>query len=125
MSESDSSISEDEAVQILRDLNDSNSKSPSAALNTENTDILNHLNAGLDVSSASPSVSKADSEAASDLESNLNEEPENASDYDIVLKVKPEKVEHIKYQIIDGKKYLVIPVEDDEQANVNGMDRIL
>ena len=68
---------------------------------------------------------KADSEAASDLESNLNEEPENASDYDIVLKVKPEKVEHIKYQIIDGKKYLVIPVEDDEQANVNGMDRIL
>lgn len=125
VSESDSSISEDEAVQILRDLNDSNSKSPSAALNTENTDILNHLNAGLDVSSASPSVSKADSEAASDLESNLNEEPENASDYDIVLKVKPEKVEHIKYQIIDGKKYLVIPVEDDEQANVNGMDRIL
>ena len=65
------------------------------------------------------------SEAASDLDNSDNTNNESNGDYDIVLKVKPEKVEQIKYQIIDGKKYLVIPVDDDEQANVNGVDRVL
>ena len=54
-----------------------------------------------------------------DLEENTNE------NYDIVLKVKPEKVPQIKSQIIDGKKYLVIPVDENEQANVNGIDNIV
>ena len=125
VSESDSNTSEDEAVQILRDLNDSNSKSPSAALNRESTDSMNNLNPGLEDSSEYPAVDEAHLEAASDLDSSLNKKSDNASDYDIVLKVKPEKVEQIKYQIIDGKKYLVIPVDDDEQANVNGIDRII
>ena len=41
---------------------------------------------------------------------------------DIVLQVKPEKVPEIKTQMIDGQKYIVIPVNEDEQARVNGVD---
>lgn len=60
------------------------------------------------------------------LETETSEEASDSqSSYDIVLQVKPEKVEQIKYQIIDGKKYLVIPVEEDEQANVNGIDGLI
>lgn len=43
---------------------------------------------------------------------------------DILLKVKPEKVEQIKAQVIDGKKCIIIPVEEDEHANVNGITTI-
>lgn len=38
----------------------------------------------------------------------------------IVLKVAPEKMEQISAQIIDGKKCIVIPLEDNEHALVNG-----
>ena len=59
-------------------------------------------------------------------ETKTSEKASNSqSSYDIVLQVKPEKVEQIKYQIINGKKYLVIPVEEDEQANVNGIDGLI
>ena len=51
--------------------------------------------------------------------------PEDTSNYDIVLKVKPQKVSQIKSQIIDGQKYIVIPIDDNEQANVNGVDTLL
>jgi hypothetical protein len=39
--------------------------------------------------------------------------------------VKPQKVSQIKSQIIDGKKCIVIPLEDNEQANVNGVNALL
>ena len=44
---------------------------------------------------------------------------------DIVLKVKPQKVPKIKSQIIDGQKCIIIPIDDNEQANVNGVDTLL
>lgn len=59
------------------------------------------------------------------VESTSKIESSSESNYDIVLQVKPEKLEQIKYQIIDGKKYLVIPVDDTEQANVNGIDKLI
>ncbi|MBR1390702.1 MAG: DUF4317 domain-containing protein [Lachnospiraceae bacterium] len=40
--------------------------------------------------------------------------------YDVVLRVKPEKVPQIKSQVIDGQKCLVIPMDENEHANVNG-----
>ncbi len=40
--------------------------------------------------------------------------------YDVVLQVKPEKKNQIKSRIIDGKKYILIPMEEEEQAKVNG-----
>lgn len=40
--------------------------------------------------------------------------------YDVVLRVRPQKVTQIKSEIIDGQKCLVIPLDEDESANVNG-----
>lgn len=51
-------------------------------------------------------------------------DPEISTAFDVVLTVAPEKVTQIKSQIIDGKKCLVIPMEDDEHANVNGITTI-
>ncbi|MDM0480465.1 DUF4317 domain-containing protein [Clostridium perfringens] len=62
------------------------------------------------------------------LESNLEESEDNnpiTSEYDIVLQVKPEKIPEIKSQIIDGKKCIVIPVNEDEQTTVNGLDDLI
>ena len=62
-------------------------------------------------------------ETAIELEENNSEEASidtPSEDYDIILKVKPEKVPEIKSEIINGKRCIIIPVEDNEQANVNG-----
>ena len=47
------------------------------------------------------------------------------SDYDVILQVKPEKIPEIKSQVIDGQKCIVIPINDDEQAKVNGLDDLI
>lgn len=53
-------------------------------------------------------------------------EDEDADDsiktYDVILRVKPEKVPQIKSQIIDGQKCLVIPMDENEHAAVNGVN---
>lgn len=40
---------------------------------------------------------------------------------DVILRVSPEKAPYIKSEIIDGQKCLIIPVEKDEQINLNGV----
>ncbi|MGH4118769.1 DUF4317 domain-containing protein [Clostridium sp.] len=57
---------------------------------------------------------------ATDLEDN-NVTP----DYDIILQVKPEKISQIKSQIINGQKCIVIPVNDNEQTTVNGINNLI
>lgn len=57
--------------------------------------------------------------AASDDESGYDD---NIKTYDVVLRVKPEKVSQIKSQMIDGQKCLVIPMEEHEHAAVNGVN---
>ena len=42
--------------------------------------------------------------------------------YDVILRVKPEKVSQIHSQIVDGQKCLVIPMDKDEHAAVNGIN---
>ena len=42
--------------------------------------------------------------------------------YDVILRVKPEKVGQIHSQTIDGKKCLVIPMDENEHAAVNGVN---
>ncbi|MGN0352570.1 MAG: DUF4317 domain-containing protein [Roseburia sp.] len=42
--------------------------------------------------------------------------------YDVILRVKPEKVDQIKSQMIDGQKCIVIPMEENEHAAVNGIN---
>ncbi|MCY6960134.1 DUF4317 domain-containing protein [Clostridium brassicae] len=66
------------------------------------------------------------------LEDNLEETPTTNSednnlttDYDVILQVKPEKVPKIKAQIIDGQKCIVIPIDENEQTTVNGLDDLI
>jgi len=66
------------------------------------------------------------------LETNLEKVPVAYSednnvtpDYDVILQVKPEKVSQIKYQIINGQKCIVIPINDNEQTTVNGIDNLI
>ena len=40
-------------------------------------------------------------------------------------KLLPQKVSQITSQMIDGKKCLIIPMDDDEQAKVNGVNTTL
>lgn len=68
----------------------------------------------------------ADTEDHDNLESTtdnmiLDEEPE----YDVILQVKPEKIPQIKSQIIDGQKCIVIPIDEDEQTTVNGINNLI
>ena len=45
--------------------------------------------------------------------------------YDVVLHVKPEKASKIHSSVIDGKKCIVIPMEENEQATINGVNTTL
>lgn len=75
-------------------------------------------------------------EAAVEVDSNnLIEENENNTfndnlsevdnNYDILLQVKPEKVSKIKSEIINGQKCIIIPVDEDEHTNVNGVENLI
>lgn len=57
-----------------------------------------------------------ESSAANPADNNLTPQ------YDVILQVKPEKIPKIKTQIIDGQKCIIVPIDDDEQATVNGLD---
>ncbi|MBU5592309.1 DUF4317 family protein [Clostridium sp. MSJ-4] len=66
------------------------------------------------------------------LETNLEETQDTNSEdnkvtpnYDVILQVKPEKISEIKSQIIDGQKCIVIPINENEQATVNGLDDLI
>ena len=54
-------------------------------------------------------------EAKNSTESSFDEE------FDVILHIKPEKVDRIKEEFIDGKRCITIPIDEDEQIKVNGM----
>ena len=57
------------------------------------------------------------------LEEDKNEFIEELEkDYDIILKVKPEKLPYVSSKIIDGEKFLVIPIKENEQAKINDLE---
>lgn len=58
-------------------------------------------------------------------ESLSSENPSTENINDVVLQVNPEKVPQIKSQIIDGKKCIIIPIEENEQAIINGSNDII
>jgi hypothetical protein len=65
-------------------------------------------------------------EVAVDNETDLPAEVDKvAPDYDVILQVKPEKIPQIKSQIIDGQKCIVIPINENEQATVNGLEDLI
>lgn len=50
------------------------------------------------------------------------ESGDSVKTYDVILRVKPEKVEQIHSDIINGQKCLIIPMDEDEHAAVNGVN---
>lgn len=78
----------------------------------------------LDSDSEPKSDLESDADIMLDTDSNPEIESENISiqNYDVVLQVKAEKVSQIKSQIIDGKRCIVIPMDDNEQANIIGIE---
>ena len=49
------------------------------------------------------------------------EEKTYPDSFDVMLRVNPEKAPYIKSEIIDGQKCLIIPIEENEQINLNGV----
>ncbi|MDD6194765.1 MAG: DUF4317 domain-containing protein [Lachnospiraceae bacterium] len=43
---------------------------------------------------------------------------------DVIVKVRPEKVEEITTAFVDGKRCLVIPMDEDEEARINGESKL-
>jgi hypothetical protein len=67
-------------------------------------------------------ASETDLEEVQDT--NLEDNEVNPN-YDVILQVKPEKIPQIKSQIIDGQKCIVIPINENEQTTVNGLDDLI
>ena len=90
---------------------------------------LEHTNKKLEEASKNKTDLEINSENTTEIASDdsiQDTNPETNSDaYDIILKVNPQKVSQIKSQIIDGQKCIIIPIDDNEQANVNGVDTLL
>ena len=57
-------------------------------------------------------------------DTNIKEDTDTLN-YDVILQVKPEKIPQIKSQIIDGQKCIVIPINENEQTTVNGLDDLI
>jgi len=67
-------------------------------------------------------TSETDLKKVQDIDS---EDSSIDTQYDIILQVKPEKISQIKSQIIDGQKCIVIPIDENEQTTVNGLDNLI
>ena len=59
---------------------------------------------------------------AEETQENIQTDDKADSEYDVILQVKPEKIPQIKSQMIDGQKCIVIPIDENEQTTVNGLD---
>ena len=56
-----------------------------------------------------------------DIEEGTITPEDDGPNYDVVLHVKPTKLSKIKTELINGQRCIVVPIEDDELATVNGM----
>ena len=51
-------------------------------------------------------------------------DPEEAKNWaEVFLRMKPDKAEQVKFETIDGQKYLMIPMEEHEHINLNGVEK--
>ena len=74
---------------------------------------------------ASEDYTEIDLKEASESDLEESEDKNIESNYDVILQVKPEKIPQIKSQIIDGQKCIVIPIDENEQTAINGLDDII
>lgn len=47
------------------------------------------------------------------------------SGFDVILNVKPDKLRQIETKIIDDRKYIVIPLDEDDNIKVNGVETLM
>lgn len=112
--------------ELQQKLEETQSESISSSRNTdEDFDQMDDVVSSVDVEvpSADANEDAGDDYLKDELEEASKDAPQ--PNYDVILRVKPEKVTQIKSQIIDGKKCIIIPMEEDEQANVNGVNTML
>jgi len=53
------------------------------------------------------------------------QDDQQSPEYDVVLHVKPEKLHTIKTELINGQRCIIVPIDDDEQATINGIEDLL
>ena len=131
----DSDISEEKAAKIEKSVDEAFGEKPPAAENVIDSKALvqNELRVekmALDdqVGTLTVQLNEKD-EALAERTSQLIEKQEEIDNYiaetktyDVVLRVKPEKASQIKSQVINGQKCLVIPMDEDEHATINGVN---
>ena len=131
----DSDISEEKAAKIEKSVDEAFGEKPPAAENVIDSKALvqNELRVEKmaledQVGTLTVQLNEKD-EALAERTSQLIEKQEEIDNYiaetktyDVVLRVKPEKASQIKSQVINGQKCLVIPMNEDEHATINGVN---
>ena len=131
----DSDISEEKAAKIEKSVDEAFGEEPPAAENVIDSKALvqNELRVEKmaledQVGTLTVQLNEKD-EALAERTSQLIEKQEEIDNYiaetktyDVVLRVKPEKASQIKSQVINGQKCLVIPMDEDEHATINGVN---
>lgn len=131
----DSEISEEKAAKIEKSVDEAFGEKPPAAENVIDSKALvqNELRVEKmaledQVGTLTVQLNEKD-EALAERISQLIEKQEEIDNYiaetktyDVVLRVKPEKASQIKSQVINGQKCLVIPMDEDEHATINGVN---
>ena len=131
----DSDISEEKAAKIEKSVDEAFCEKPPAAENVIDSKALvqNELRVEKmaledQVGTLTVQLTEKD-EALAERTSQLIEKQEEIDNYiaetktyDVVLRVKPEKASQIKSQVINGQKCLVIPMDEDEHATINGVN---
>ena len=129
--DSNNSYGEDDAIQAK--INAAIEEDPSLAPITEKQSVeLENTKDSSDTSTdenptGSDDISEdhATTNATHNHELNSDIDATTGALYDVILRVTPEKATQIHSQIIDGKKCIVIPLDENEQANVNGIKTVL
>ena len=131
----DSDISEEKAAKIEKSVDEAFGEKPPAAESVIDSKALvqNELRVEKmaledQVGTLTVQLNEKD-EALAERTSQLIEKQEEIDNYiaetktyDVVLRVKPEKASQIKSQVINGQKCLVIPMDEDEHATINGVN---
>ena len=131
----DSEISEEKAAKIEKSVDEAFGEKPPAAENVIDSKALvqNELRVEKmaledQVGTLTVQLNEKD-EALAERTSQLIEKQEEIDNYiaetktyDVVLRVKPEKASQIKSQVINGQNCLVIPMDEDEHATINGVN---
>ena len=69
------------------------------------------------------SLKSDDQHSETDLDTMQTSESLESEDgnFDVILRVKPQKIQEITYEIINGKKCIIIPMAENEHADLNGI----